>query len=366
MAHAVREAISRRTFVEFGGERLSALCDAAGDRSALEELSRLFSQLSAPWGQDLIGAAPRYPSNVADDQAPFEFSIAFSGGAPEVQFYVEPLGEPPSLESNMVVGRALLDAVAAQLGLPLRRLHAVADLFFPPRPQGAFTLWIGVSSAAGRAAQFKVYLNPQVQGPELSSQVVSEAMSRLGFAEPWAQVQRTLSRSPERLDELAILSLDLCDGDDARVKVYVRQHAAMLRDISALSGMAADARQEDVASFYSALAGSDGPFLRKPVITELAFTDPGAARPAFATLEFPIGSYVATDQIASERIERCLKSFGLPTGTYRAAISGFATRPLQKRAGIHAHVTLRRVRDRPRVGIYFASEAYVSQADQKE
>jgi hypothetical protein len=55
-----------------------------------------------------------------------------------------------------------------------------------------------------------------------------------------------------------------------------------------------------------------------------------------------------------------LTSFGLETDAYERALHAFSTRPLHLRAGIHAHVTLRRVVGGPRLAVYFASEAYLS------
>jgi DMATS type aromatic prenyltransferase len=355
--HVTRDVISRKTLAEFGLERLNALCGAAGASSA--EACELFRRMTRPWGERPIGERPAYRSNVADDEAPFEFSIAFSDGAPEVQFYVEALGNPPGLRSNMPAGRALIEALASQLSAPLDRLHAVQDLFFPSQPQGAFTSWTGVSCTRGRPPQLKVYLNPQVRGSQMAASVTADALQRLGLGTPWARVQDALVSAGTRFDEISIVSLDLSDARDARVKVYVRHHGARIADLESFASTASEHSLSDVWTFYTTLGHGEGPFLRKPVITEMAFMGTSSEGPSSVTLEFPIGSYVASDEVARLRIADCMIKLGLSPGPYEAAALAFATRPLGQRAGMHAHVTLRRQANRPRIGVYFASEAYL-------
>lgn len=361
-ADVIRAEIARRTFLEFGQERLGALCAVAGPSAPWREFRGLFERMLQPWGARPIGDFPLYASNVADDQAPFEFSIAFSDGAPEVQFYVEALAKVPSLASNMAAGRALLENVASDLRAPLDRLSLVKDLFFPTEPHGPFTIWTGVSCAAGGEIQLKAYLNPQVQGSAMTSHVVGEAMSRLGFAAQWAKVNDARSASSERLDEIGIVSMDLSSAAGARVKVYIRHHRATLKDIRTFVSAAAGQSADDAAMFYGALADNEGPFLQRPLITEFTFSDLNLERPTSFTLEFPIGSYVTSDEVACARVAECLRRFDLSPDRYVAAVRAFATRPLDERSGIHAHVTLRRQQRRPRIAIYLASEAYARAA----
>jgi hypothetical protein len=362
-SHVTREAIARKTFAEFGRERLSALCEAAGTPSL--DICELFTRMILPWGEDRIGVRPSYRSNIADDEAPFEFSMAFSDGTPEVQFYVEARGEPPDLLSNMAAGRSLLNVVAHDLSAPLERLKVIEDLFFPAQPRGTFTSWTGVSCTLGHRPRLKVYLNPQVHGRRAASGVTAEAMQRLGLGVAWAKVNDALvsSSSGERYDELGILSLDLSDAREARTKVYIRHHGACVDDLQAFASMAAEYYPEDVRVFYTTLARGEGPFLRKPPITEMTFTTASVGGPSSVTLEFPIGSYVGSDEVARHRVADCMTRVGLSSHLYEAAVQAFATRPLAQRTGMHAHVTLRRQANRPRISVYLASEAYVSETN---
>lgn len=359
-SYVTRDVISRKTLAEFGCERLSALCEAVGTSSS--EACGLFQHMTRPWGKRPVGVRPTYRSHVADDEAPFEFAIALSEGPPEVQFYIDALGDPPDLQSNMQAGRALIEEMAHQLDAPLDRLRAVQDLFFPTRPVGSFTSWMGVSCTLGRAPQLKVYLNPQVRGSQMALNVTTEALQRLGVGKPWSRVQDALVSTPDRFDELGIVSLDLSSATEARVKVYVRHHAARISDLEAFASNSCEHCLSDVKEFYMALAGGDGPFLRKPVITEMAFSGASTDGPSSVTLEFPIGSYVPSDEVARHRIADCMSKLGLSTALYERAIQAFAMRPLEQRAGMHAHVTLRRLASRPRIGVYLASEAYVADA----
>jgi hypothetical protein len=245
-----REAIARKTFAELGTERLLALCEGAGAGREVGGLLRVFRQLMLPWEQHRIGEQPRYRCAIADDAAPFEFSLALSDDTPEVQAYVEVQGEPPSLRANMLAGRALLESVASEVGAPLDRLRRVEQLFFPERPSPPFALWIGASCRAGRPIRLKAYLNPQIRGAEPAFGLVTEAMERLGFTRSWARLREILSAREGR-DEAAIVCIDLWSGADARVKVCLRHHRATVAEINTVARIAEDYQPGDVADFTS-------------------------------------------------------------------------------------------------------------------
>lgn len=346
------------TFTELGAEKLRALTDTLWPGLDSNPLTGIFRQLAYPWGSRKVSALPKPCSNIADDEAPFEFSMAFSKGLPEIQFYVEPQGDPPTPQTNVLVARALLDVVAAEQRAPLDWLRTVEDLFLPANPAPPFGLWIGASWSPGSDLLLKAYLNPQVRGRELSAHLVGTAFERLGLASAWSKVAPTLSLG-DGTAELGIICLDLSRHGGRRAKVYVRHHHARLSQLQAVAGLTDEHAPSELGTFYSTLAGSSGPFLKKPPITEIALTERNLEEPSSVTLEFPIGSYVTNDDEARQRVERCLSEFGLTTDRYRAAIHAFAGRPLSQRAGLHAHVTLRRVQNAPRVAIYLASEAYV-------
>jgi DMATS type aromatic prenyltransferase len=349
------------TIADAGAARLGALLRACGEARDVSQhdLMCAFRRLTRDWGEVSVGEAGGYRTNIADDGAPFEFCIALSNGPPEVQFYVEPQAPRPSLARNMQLTQALLATVGSEDNLCLERFRALQEEFLPADPCGPFALWLGVSWAAGRGLQTKAYFSPQVQGVEGATVLVDRAMSLLGHAEAWALLRTRLVEIGRPRDELAILSLDLGASPDARVKVYLRHEQANIHELDALVSIVPDYRNEDVETFYRALGASDVRFTAKPPITEFAFVSPDQSQPASATLEYPIGSYVESDEEARARVLDCLAAFGLPTRDYERAIRAFATRSLEADRGIHAHVTLRRLRDgRPRIAVYFASEVY--------
>jgi DMATS type aromatic prenyltransferase len=354
-----RHEIQAETFLSFGGERLRRLCRAVGMRDDEPRVLDDFAWLSRPWNQWKIGKRPRwYPSILSDDHAPFELSAAFAQKETEVQCYWEAQGEAPSMVSNMRTGAALLDQIAARYDLPLARWEAIKDLFLPEVPQGLFTLLFGVTWRRGRAPKFKVYLNPLVRGWDAAPELMREAMTRLGFERAWAaDLERRRGRDPST-DELMYLCLDLSQSPEARVKVYRRHYHATVADIASLAGVAKDYRPGDAEKFYGLVGGGHGPFTSKPPITSLTFVQGDDERPGAATLDFPISSYARNDQVASERITRCFAEHGIDPARYWRAVDAIATRPLDRGNGIHAHITRRWVDGAPRLGVYFATEAY--------
>jgi DMATS type aromatic prenyltransferase len=239
-------------------------------------LLQVFDDLT-PWARSPALWDSAYRSSVADDGAPFEFCMAFgSDRAPEVQVYVEPLGEPPSLRSNLQRARGILDHLSGQYDIALGRLAKVQDLAFPESPEGTFTLWIGASWTSRRPVFLKCYLNPQVSGLERSAEVTAEVLERLGHGNAWRTVAASLAQSAQRRDELAIISLDLHSSPEARTKVYIRHHHASVADLDESVRLASDYQPGDAERFYGSLSGDSatrGAFFGKPPIVEFAFVN---------------------------------------------------------------------------------------------
>jgi hypothetical protein len=355
-----RASIERQTFLEFGVARLWRLCEAVGmGREQASPIIETFRSLSRSWGHWTIGQQPRWnPSILSDDHAPFEFSTASSKGGPEVQIYIEALGDPPSLASNLASGLSILREIARDHGLPLDRWRAMSDLFLPDAPQGLFTLLFGVTWRPGSPLRFKLYLNPQVRGPDAVASLMQEAMARLGLADAWAAASAPCAGRGTGLDELMYLCLDLTAEQHGRAKVYRRHYQATVEELDALASVAADYEEGEAVRFYGAVADHVGPFLAKPVITSLTFREGDTAIPGSVTLEFPLSSYVKNDAEANQRVLQAFRSYDLDPARYEAAIRAVAVRPLDRGNGIHAHITHRRVDDAPRLTVYYATEAY--------
>lgn len=349
-----RSAFARQSMVDFAAARVAALSAALGISPDAHPLCQVVRRLGRSWGERRVGQAPAYFSNIADDGGAFELSAAFSPGAPELQVYVEPQGDAPGLRSNMAAGLVTLRSIASELAAPLERWSAIEGLFFPDDPRPPFTLWLGASFSEERGLLLKVYVNPQVRGRERASGLVAEAMKRLGFERAWARVADAVVASEARA-EIAILCIDL--SAECRVKAYVRLPQTTVAHIEALARVAEDHRAGDAERFYAAVGESAGPFLEKPPLVEFALVDGAADAPTGVTYEFPIGSYVESDEEACRRVAKAMATFGLEADAYERAIRAFALRPLAERNGLHAHVTLRRAGG-PRIAVYLTTEGY--------
>lgn len=145
------------------GDQLRRLCAAVGIGAA--EPLELLEGLLGPAGPQPLSAPPPWPSNVADDHTPVEFSVAFSPTEPPtVRILGETLGAPPGRLANMLATQRFLDTQAHRAGLSTSRLDSVRDLFATYDPQGVFALWCSLVFRSGRRPEFKVYLNPEVRG----------------------------------------------------------------------------------------------------------------------------------------------------------------------------------------------------------
>lgn len=359
-----RALIAQRTFSSHGESRIDAMCQALGLQERARSMREVFRSVSHPWGAWNIGLRPRwYPSILSDDHAPYELSVAFTGATPNTQLYLEAQdleaqGAPPSLRSNMKAGLALLDEISNLYDVSLDRLRAIQALLLPEDPQGLFTILFGITWVEAEPPRFKIYLNPQVRGAAASSELLHTAMDRLGFGQAWSAVQAHTSSVDPALNEPMYLCLDLASHAQARVKVYRRHYQATAGLVDEIAQVAATYHAGDAIDFFGVLSEREGPFLSKPVITSLVFTEAVADRPFSTTLGFPVSSYVENDRVASERIARCLGSYGLDPAPYRKLSEAFPERPLEADNGMHAHASLKRQGGAPCVTVYLATEAY--------
>ena len=81
--------------------------------------------------------------DVSDDQAPFEFSVAFGGGEPEIRVLLEAQGDPPDLRSNQAAARALLRHQRRTAPRASGRARHLASRA-PPAQCLSSTFWPGV------------------------------------------------------------------------------------------------------------------------------------------------------------------------------------------------------------------------------
>ena len=350
------ELSSPRTLSEHGFLALRSLCEALGSRRLHAPAARAFRALSSSWGEHVVGAAPPFPSDVSDDHAPFEFSIALGGPTPELRVLFEVQGGPPSLESNQRAARAFTDDLGAEPGVDLSRYHAIEDLFLPPEPQGVFAVWHAVTLSVDAPPAYKVYLNPQARGPARAAEVIEEALSRLGYGRSWPHLSSVAGRRGPDADEIRYFALDLSGSREARVKVYFRHHRASTQDLELSFAAAASHVEGEVTDFCASIAGP-GPYLGRPVGSCFAFLG-GQERPAKATLYMPTADHVEHEEEAVARASTWLAKQGLSARIYRAAVEAIARRPLASCDHVQSYVAFRRDVDGPRFTSYLSPKVY--------
>ncbi|HEX8867579.1 MAG TPA: tryptophan dimethylallyltransferase family protein [Lentzea sp.] len=318
---------------------------------------KLLAEALGPGCERPLSAVPHWPSHVADDHTPVEFSVALSGSEPPVvRMIVESLAEQPGLRANVDAALAVLDRFAAEHRLDVRQFDAVRDLFLPENPQGAFAFWYSLIVQPDAAPAVKVYLNPGVRGRESATALVREALERLGLGAAYDTVAGHALRRDDR-DRFSFFALDLTDEERARVKTYVAHEAAEIPDV-VVAAAAVPGADSELLSDVVTLACGTGPFTGRPLMSSYTFMSGDTDRPSGYSLYIPVRDYVRDDLEACERVLAIMARCGLDTAPFVMALASMVRRPLADGVGLIAHVSLRLGRPRPGVTVYLSSEAY--------
>jgi DMATS type aromatic prenyltransferase len=270
----------------------------------------------------------------------------------------EALGASPDAEANLAAARRFLRVQASDFDLSMSRFDEIWKTFAVAKPQGAFGLWHSIIFRSGHPAEFKVYINPDLRGPDQAPDLVAEAMSRLGLDVPYHTMLRHAVRAGElgRGDRLTFFALDLRDGPHARVKIYLTHHGAEIHDvIQAASGI--DGVDADEYRGFCELTGGTRRFDDRPLVSGYTFFE-GQRAPVGYSLYVPIRSYVNDDEEARDRVAAVLERYGFDPKQLDQALSAVTRRELSAGVGLIAHVSLRLGAPRPGVSVYFSSEAY--------
>lgn len=343
-----------RTLHALASDRTRALCRATD--VAPEVVLSCIDEMSATWASRALVDGPPYPSDVSNDHTPFELSIAFGSGPPELRVMVEAFGDPPSPVANRKAGLALAAALEGRHA-DLSRLRAVQDIFLPEAPSGLFSQWYAAGFRQGRDPDFKAYLNPFVRGKSRREALVEQALRRLGFEHAWPTIADVVAARGPRLDEVVYFSVDLVASAQARVKVYLRHRDADVEDIERAVAVARGTTRGEAADFCRRMTLSQGPFDARPIITCLSFSDPADPRPASATVHVPVWTYAPNDRVSRDRIRGYLEARGFPPEPFDRVIEAHARRPLDAGVGMLVYASLRCDED-ARVTVYLAPEAY--------
>jgi hypothetical protein len=345
--------------VEALARRLSKLCTAVGLSAETAAVADdVFRNLIVPWSRlEAFARSPNcgWTSEISDDNTPIEFSVTLSPAGSEVRVLFEPQGETRTLASHRESALRMHEQIAEQHAADLSRFNLVKDLFAPPDMHGPFALWSAVVFAEGQRPSFKAYFNPQAQGPGSAAALVEGGLRRLNLGGAWQQLASTLARRGPHRDELKYFALDLTQGDQARVKVYVRHHDATPEDLEIAAG-AADAAPGEAEEFARAMGGRAGRFRQRAIFSCAAFVGGAEPRPSAITQYVPVCAYAADDLEVEQRVSTYLTAHGLDDAPYRRALAAFANRPLDAGVGMQSWVAFRRYRGVPRLTVYLGSE----------
>ncbi len=348
--------VPKQTYVESGLEKLTSLCDAVGLSGKIEQITEIFRSITTSWGDRKVGEISTWQSDVSDDAAPFEFSLALDPEKVELRVLVEAQGSDPNLQSNWQAGLELNQQIAAQYNVRIDRFDRIADLFSPTNPEAKFSMWHAVCFYPDKEPSFKLYLNPQAKSKNRAAAIVEESIVRLGFTHTWPTFAETAARRGPDKDEFVYFSLDLAAHDKARVKVYLRHHDATTADLESALSAASNYLPGDATEFCQALTESQGLFTAKPMASCFSFIEGNEERPSSGTLYIPIGHYTRSDRVVTDRLTQYLIQHGLSHQIYSSALQAFAVRSLDGGCGMQSHISLRREKQQRRVAVYLNPE----------
>lgn len=339
----------------------SELCRAVGlshSTNAAEEYADLVREMLGPGGDRSIGQPPAWPSDVADDHTPVEFSLAVDrAGRPAVRLLLETLGEGTSIEANVCAAQELLPRLARRYGFSLAAFEAVAELFLPEHPQGRFAWWWSVVLRPGLPPAFKIYFNPEVRGRAVAGELVEAGLDRLGFGGAYANLRRRL-RPGDELDRYSFFSIDLHTQPDPRVKVYLSHHDGDLAQLLRAAGAARQVEEEQIREFTAIAGGHRGRFTGRPLISSLSFLAGDTDRASGFSVYLPVRDYAADDEVALARAHALLAKHGLDQALLDRALTVLARRPLNEGVGLIPHLSLRTGRPHTGLTVYLSAESY--------
>jgi len=330
---------------------------AVGFGGSTDGVIQTFRELLSPWGETPLGQPSKWVSEISDDNTPVEFSVAVADGRAEVRVLFEPQGDQPTLSAYRAAALELHERLEREFGADLRRFRLVSDLFLPEDMQGPFALWSSAVFSPGRAPLFKAYFNAQARGPGQAQALVKDALMRLGLRRSWPAISRSVLRRGPYLDELKYFALDLTSEEHARVKVYVRHHAATPVDLEAASSAAEGYLPGEALDFARVMRGGDVQLKARAPFTCSSFVGERDDRPASTTLYVPVCAYARDDEAVRRRVHDYLTETGFDPSLYNSIVHGFANRPLDKGVGMQSWIALRRYQGHARFTVYLGTEA---------
>ncbi len=350
------QLIPTQTYIEAGIEKLTALAQAVGLQDKLPQIIEIFQAMTVSWGERKVGEKTTWQSDVSDDCAPFEFSIALNPDRTELRVLIEAQGTDPNLQSNWQAGLALNQYLAEHYQISLDRFQQIEDLFVPTNPDAKFSIWHSACFHPDKDPAFKLYLNPQSQVKSRAAAVIEESLVRLGFPHAWIGLAEIAAqRGPEK-DDFVYFSLDLANHDQARVKVYLRHYDATVEDLEKALSLASNYVAGDATEFCQALIQTKDLFTLKPIVSCFSFLEGNEDQPSDGTLYVAIGYYTPNDLLVRDSLHKYLSNYSLPASTYDRALQAFAIRPLNSGSGMHSHISMGREAKQRKATVYLNPE----------
>jgi DMATS type aromatic prenyltransferase len=344
------------TYIEAGVWKLSALARSLGMEDKIPQMIEIFRGMTKSWGDRKVGEHSGYKSDVSDDFAPFEFSIAFENEYTELRVLLEAQGWEGNVQSNWQAGLEVNQYLAEKFNVNLDRFDLIKDLFVPTNLEAKLAMWHAVCFYPDREPKFKLYLNPQAQGTTKAAAVVEESLVRLGFDRAWLGLAEVAAQRGNELDQFTYFSLDLCAAPQARVKIYFRHHHATAKDLETALSLAQNYVDGDVTEFCQALSETPASFMSKPIGSCFGFVAGDEERPLNGTIYLPVGYYAANDRTIRDRLDTYLNQKQISIPMYHSVLEGLATRRLEAGVGMHSYISLRREGQQPRIAVYLNPE----------
>ncbi|WP_295619330.1 tryptophan dimethylallyltransferase family protein [Chamaesiphon sp. GL140_3_metabinner_50] len=352
----VERLLPKQTYIECGVEKLTALVNAVGLGGQVDRITEIFQNLTTSWGDRRVGETSTWKSDVSDDCAPFEFSLALAPDRAELRVLIEAQGTAPDLYTNWQAGLELNKYIAQHFNVSLDRFEQIADLYTPANPEAKFSMWHAICFYPDKEPSFKLYLNPQAQQPSRAAAIVEESLVRLGFTHAWPTLAETAAQRGPDKDEFVYFSLDLAADTQARVKVYIRHQDATPAALESALSAARNYVPGDAIEFCKAMAPGQTSFTAKSAISAFSWVVGDDAIPSSSTLHLPISNYATDDRAVCDRLDLYFIERGLPVSTYNSAITALTNRKLEAGIGMHSYTSLRRDKQQRRVTLYLNPE----------
>lgn len=344
--------------VDFATSRFKDLCVGAGYGSDTDVVVGTLRKLLDSCGDMSVrNGSSEWVSEISDDNTPIEFSVAMADGEAEVRALFEPQGEAPTVAAYRAAGLAFNARLERVFGADLGRFRDVQDLFLPEHMAGPFAVWSSAVFRRGREPAFKAYFNPNAQGADNAHELVYEALHRLGLGRAWPSLSHHILARGAQLDELKYFALDLSRDAHARVKVYVRHHAATPEDLEFASVPADSHVPGEALDFVRAMRGGHARLNARAAFTCSSFTGDAEDRPVATTVYVPVCAYARDDARVRQRVRDYLVAQGGDPTLYDSVLASYANRPLDAGVGMQSWVAMRRQDEQVRMTVYLATEA---------